>query len=190
MAAIVRTSGKSHVTYDAAIFGPLKENRQTHGDAPIRVGFTHRLNQWEWLCNHFKAEAFQWGAKAFVLRAHDLRQKGEQAPHLTTYVEAYKKYDPDRAAVQSARTTEVEKIMADIPLIIEVSDGTSPACAPTLLPVLTYETQASVLETVVGPSRGTRVRGLVSGSAKLTQNRDPSSQTDSGRSTELEVEVA
>ncbi|KAM7528806.1 hypothetical protein LguiB_032216 [Lonicera macranthoides] len=260
-AVIVRTSGKSRVTYDPAVSGPPKEvrsrlvsdlsaylkdrapmlyptfgemplsertmlfdylsiqkkaadrfkdwkynihkNWQAQGDAPIPVEFIHRPDQWQWLCNHFKAEDFQelgtqmtqirasenkkahsGGAQAFVLRAHDLKQKGDQAPHLTTYVEVYKKYDPDHA---SARTAEVEKMMADLPPIDEASDGTSPASALAL--VLSYETQVSVLERVVGPSRGTRVRGLGSGSAKLPRKRGPSSQTDSDTSIELVAEV-
>ena len=41
-------------------------------------------------------KAHSGGAKAFVLRAHELKQKGDQAPHLSTYVQAYKKYDADR----------------------------------------------------------------------------------------------
>ncbi|KAM7489159.1 hypothetical protein LguiB_026643 [Lonicera macranthoides] len=134
-------------------------------------------------------KAHSGGAQAFVLRAHDLKQKGDQVPHLTTYVEVYKKYDPDHvAAVQSTRTAELEKMMADLPPIDEVSNGTSPASAPTL--VLSYETQVSVLERAVGPSRGTRVRGLRSGSAKLPRKRGPSSQTDSDTSMELVAEVA
>jgi hypothetical protein len=95
-----------------------------------------------------------------------------------------------QAAVESARTAEVGKMMADLPSIDEASDGTSPVSAPTPPPVLSYETQVSVLETVVGPSRGTRVRGLGSGSAKPPQKRGPSSQMDRARSTELEVEAA
>ncbi|KAM7464947.1 hypothetical protein LguiB_012509 [Lonicera macranthoides] len=253
--AIVRTSGKSRVTYDLAVSGPPKEVRsrlvsdlstflkdrapmlyptfgemplskrtmlfdylsesydidpadKAQGDAPIPVEFIHRPDQWQWLYNHFKAEDFQelgtqmtqirasenkkshsGGAQAFVLRAHDLKQKGDQAPHLTTYVEVYKKYDPDHAAtVQSARTADVEKMMADLPPIDEASDGTSPANALGL--VLSYETQVSILERAMGPSRGTRVRGLGSGSAKLPRKRGPSSQTDSDTSMELVAEVA
>ncbi|KAM7523264.1 hypothetical protein LguiA_013166 [Lonicera macranthoides] len=77
--------------------------------------------------------------------------------------------------------------MADLPPINEASDGTSPASALAL--VLSYETQVSVLERVVGPSRGTRVRGLGSGSAKLPRKRGPSSQTDTDTSMELVAEV-
>ncbi|KAM7462902.1 hypothetical protein LguiA_031023 [Lonicera macranthoides] len=181
----------------------IHKNWQAQGDSPIPVEFIHRPDQWEWLCNHFKAENFQITqirasenkkahsgvAQAFVLQAHDLKQKGDQAPHLTTYVEVYKKYDPDlAAAVQSARTVEVEKMMADLPPIDEALDCTSPASAPAL--ILSYETQVSVLERAVGPSRGTRVRGLESGSAKLPRKRGPSSQIDSGTSIELVAEVA
>ena len=96
-----------------------------------------------------------------------------------------------QAAVQSARTAEVERLMADLPPIDEASDGTSPDSAPALPPVLSYETQVSVLETAVDPSRGTRVRGFRGVSAKLPQKRGPSSQTSSdGKSAELEAEVA
>ncbi|KAM7465175.1 hypothetical protein LguiB_012737 [Lonicera macranthoides] len=146
-AAIVLTSEKSRVTCDLAISGRPKEsydidlvdkvlvtwiqkkaanhfkdwkykihkNQQTQGDAPISVEFIHCPYQWEWLCNHFKAEDFN--------------------------------------AVQSAKTAEVEKMMAYLPLIDEASDGTMLTSAPS--PVLSYETQ-----------------------------------TDSGKSTELEAEVA
>ena len=80
--------------------------------------------------------------------------------------------------------------MADLPPIEETSDGTSPASAPSPPPVFSYETQVSVLETAVGPSRGSRVRGLGGISAKLPQKRGPSSQTSSdGKSAELEAKV-
>ena len=92
-------------------------------------------------------------------------------------------------AVQSARTAELERLMADLPPIDEASDSTSLASAPP--PILSYETQVSVLETAMGPSRGTWVRGLGGVSAKLPQKRGPSSQTSSDvRFAELEVEVA
>ncbi|KAM7526362.1 hypothetical protein LguiA_016264 [Lonicera macranthoides] len=70
----------------------------------------------------------------------------------------------------------------------EASNSTSPASAPAL--VLSYETQVFVLERAMGPSRGTRVRGLGSGSAKLPRKRGPSSQTDSDTFMELVAEVA
>ena len=81
--------------------------------------------------------------------------------------------------------------MADLPPIVEASDGTSPSSAPPPPPVLSLESQVEILETAVGPSRGTRVRGLGGISAKLPQKRGPSSQSSSdGRSAELETEVA
>ena len=81
--------------------------------------------------------------------------------------------------------------MADLPPIDEASDGTSPASAPPSPPVLSLESQVEILETTVGPSRGTRVRGLGGISAKLPQKRGPSSQSSSdGRSAELEAEIA
>ncbi|KAM7519099.1 hypothetical protein LguiB_018061 [Lonicera macranthoides] len=199
-ATIVRTSGKSRETYDLAISGPPKEVRsrpvsdisvlikdrapmlypmfgdmplleqtilfdylseiydinladKAHGDAPFPMEFTYCPDQWEWLCNHFKAKAFQ-------------------------------------EAVQSMRTAEVEKIMADMPLIDEASNDTSPTSAPASPSVISYETEVSVLETAVGPSSGTRVRGLGSCYAKLLQKRGPSLQTDSGRFAKLEAKVA
>ncbi|KAM7474559.1 hypothetical protein LguiB_021802 [Lonicera macranthoides] len=79
-------------------------------------------------------KAHSGGPRTFVLRAHELKQKGDQAPHLITYVKAYKKYDPDRV---SARTAKVEKMMADLP----------PA------PVIFYDTHVSVLETATDSSR-------------------------------------
>ena len=89
-----------------------------------------------------------------------------------------------QAAVQAARTVEVESLMADLSPIDETSDGTS----PTPPQALSYKTQVSVLETAVGPSRGTRERGVF---VKLPQKRGPSSQTSSdGKSAELEAEVA
>ena len=79
--------------------------------------------------------------------------------------------------------------MADLPPIDKASDGTSLASTPP--PVLSYETHVSILETAVGPSRGTRVRGLGGVSAKLPQKRGASSQSSSdGRSAELDAEVA
>jgi len=85
----------------------------------------------------------------------------------------------------------VERLKADLPPIDEASDGTSPASAPPPPPVLSLESQVQILETAVGPSRGTRVRGLGGISAKLPQKRGPSSQSSSdGRSAELEAEVA
>ncbi|KAM7528840.1 hypothetical protein LguiB_032250 [Lonicera macranthoides] len=146
----------------------IHKNWQAQGDAPIPMEFIHRPDQWQWLCNYFKAEDFQ--------------ELGTQM----TQIQASE--NKKAHTVQSARTAEVEKMMADLPPIDEALDGTSPASAPAL--VLSYETQVSVLKRVVGPSRGTRVRGLGSGSAKLQRKRGPSSQTDSDTSMELVAEVA
>ncbi|KAM7497799.1 hypothetical protein LguiA_022213 [Lonicera macranthoides] len=85
------TFGKMPLSERTMLFDYLS----VQGDAPIPVEFIHRPDQWQWLCNHFKAEDFQ-------------------------------------AAVQSARTVEVEKMTADLPPIDEASNGTSPASAPAL----------------------------------------------------------
>ncbi|KAM7523093.1 hypothetical protein LguiA_012995 [Lonicera macranthoides] len=190
--AIVRTSGKSRVAYNPAIFRPPKEDPQELADTrrcsyssgvhtspgPVGVVMQSLLGRGFSGMQMAQIRASEikkthiGGAKAFVLRAHDLKQKGDQAPHLTTYVEAYKKYDPNHVvAVQSARIPEVEKMMADLPPIDKVSDGMSPASASAL--VLSYETHVFVLEIAVGPSRGTSVSGLGSGSAKLPRKRGP-----------------
>ncbi|KAM7507379.1 hypothetical protein LguiA_017832 [Lonicera macranthoides] len=168
-AAIIRKSGKSRVTYDPAVSGPPKEesydidladkalvteiqktatdrfkdwkykihkNWQAQGDAPIPVDFIHCPNQWQWLCNHFKAEDFQ--------------ELGMQMTQI------WASENKKAHTVQSARTAELEKMMAGLPPIDEASDGTSPASALAL--VLSYKTQVSVLERAVGPSRRTRLR--------------------------------
>jgi hypothetical protein len=35
------------------------------------------------------------GARPFAARAEEYAQKGEQAPHAKTYIDMYKKFDPD-----------------------------------------------------------------------------------------------
>ena len=74
-----------------------------------------------------------------------------------------------------------------MPPIEGISDSTSPASvtAPPRLPI---DVQIGVMETMVGPSRGTRVRGLGSGVAKQPRTRGPS-QAEL-RNAEVEEELA
>ncbi|KAM7464991.1 hypothetical protein LguiB_012553 [Lonicera macranthoides] len=87
---------------------------QKKRDEPIPIEFAHRPAEWEWLCNHFRDPEFQkrseqmkqirassnkkshsGGAKPFVVRAEEHTKKGEQAPHEKTYVDVYKKFNPE-----------------------------------------------------------------------------------------------
>jgi hypothetical protein len=78
-------------------------------------------------------------------------------------------------------------MMASMPPIEGISDSSSPASvtAPPRLPI---DVQIGVMETVVGPSRGTRVRGLGSGVAKQPRTRGPARAEP--RTAEVEEELA
>ena len=78
-------------------------------------------------------------------------------------------------------------MMASMPPIEAISDSSSPASvtAPPRLPI---DVQIGVMEAVVGPSRGTRVRGLGSGVAKQPRTRGPAQAEP--RTAEVEDELA
>ncbi|KAM7497436.1 hypothetical protein LguiA_021850 [Lonicera macranthoides] len=168
-------------------------NWQELGDTPLPVEFAHRLAEWQWLCNHFRDPEFQrrsqqmkaiqastnkrphsGGARPFASRAEKYTKKGEQAPHAKTYIDMYKKFDPEGTSrVQQASDEAVASLMESMPPIEDTSDGTSPASV-TAPPRLSVDVEIGLMERVVGPSRGTRVPGLGSGVAKQPMTRGPS----------------
>ncbi|KAM7493660.1 hypothetical protein LguiB_028269 [Lonicera macranthoides] len=114
------------------------------------------------------------GAKPFAARAEEYTKKGEQAPHAKTYIDMYKKFDPEGTSwVQQASDEAVASLMESMPPIEDTSDGTSPASV-TAPPRLSVDVEIGLMERVVGPSRRTRVPGLGSGVAKQPMTRGPS----------------
>ncbi|KAM7470822.1 hypothetical protein LguiA_009005 [Lonicera macranthoides] len=168
-------------------------NWQELGDSPLPVEFAHRLAEWQWLCDHFRDPGFQrrsvqmkairastnkrphsGGARPFAARAEEYTKKGEQALHAKTYIDMYKKFDPEGTSrVQQASNEAVASLMESMPPIEDTSDGTSPASV-TAPPRLSVDVEIGLMERVVGPSRGTRVPGLGSGVAKQPRTRGPS----------------
>ncbi|KAM7526370.1 hypothetical protein LguiA_016272 [Lonicera macranthoides] len=114
------------------------------------------------------------GARPFAARAEEYTKKGEQAPHAKTYIDMYKKFDPEGTSrVQQASDEAVASLMESMPPIEDTSDGTSPASV-TAPPRLSVDVEIGLIERVVGPSRRTRVPGLGSGVAKQPMTRGPS----------------
>ncbi|KAM7489769.1 hypothetical protein LguiB_027253 [Lonicera macranthoides] len=173
-------------------------NWQELGDTPLPVEFAHRPAEWQWLCNHFRDPEFQrrseqmkairastnkrphsGGARPFAARAEEYTKKGKQAPHAKTYIDMYKKFDPEGtisllfSRVQQASDEAVASLMESIPPIEDTSDGTSPASV-TAPPRLSVDVEIGLMERVVGPSRGTRVPGLGSSVVKQPRTRGPS----------------
>ncbi|KAM7527506.1 hypothetical protein LguiB_030916 [Lonicera macranthoides] len=113
------------------------------------------------------------GARPFAARAEEYTKKGEQAPHVKTYIDMYKKFDPEGTSrVQQASDEVVASLMASMPPIEDTSDDSSPASV-TALPRLPVDVEIGVMERVVGPSFGTRVPGLGRGVAKQPRTRGP-----------------
>ncbi|KAM7468958.1 hypothetical protein LguiA_007141 [Lonicera macranthoides] len=168
-------------------------NWQEFGDSPLPFEFAHRPAEWQWLCNHFRDPEFQrrseqmkavrastnkrphsGGAMPFAARAEEYTKKGEQASHAKTYIDMYKKFDPEGTSrVQQASDEAVASLMESMPLIEDTSNGTSPASV-TAPPRLSVDVEIGLMERVVGPSRGTRVPDLGSGVAKQPRTRGPS----------------
>ncbi|KAM7469926.1 hypothetical protein LguiA_008109 [Lonicera macranthoides] len=153
-------------------------------DGPVPIEFAHRPAQWESLCAHFNSQSNQKkGAQMSVARksnkkkdhtagkvsfahlAKKQRIDGKVAPHLAAYMDAYSATYPEGTARVRAATDEaVAKIMADRPTTEEGSE------ASIQLPL---DEEIRIIESEIGSSRGTRIRGFGSSVIKEPKKRGP-----------------
>ncbi|KAM7477448.1 hypothetical protein LguiA_025661 [Lonicera macranthoides] len=161
-----------------------KKEWEKDKEGPIPIEFSHRPAEWECLCAHFKSQSNQEkGAKMSLARksekkkdhsagkvpfahlAKKQRINGKAAPHLEAYMEVYSATYPDGTAkVRAAIDEAVAKIMADQPATEEGSE------ASILLPL---DEEIRIIESEIGSSRGTRIRGFGSSVVKEPKKRGP-----------------
>ncbi|KAM7486125.1 hypothetical protein LguiA_002134 [Lonicera macranthoides] len=164
--AITKEKGRTPVTYEDSIRGtPFSVNYDIDHRRRELAGWIKKKT-----ANRFRDPEFQ--RRIEQMKAY--MKKGEQAPHAKTYIDMYKKFDPDGTSrVQQASDEAVASLMASMPPIKDTSDG-SLLASVTAPPRLSVNVEIGGIERVVGPSRGTRVPGLGSGVNKQPRTRGPS----------------